>query len=115
MARAAGLAFWEAEEARVLAGIERAAGRLDIAEVHARDSLERSREIRHRTAVIGALALAGVDRPCRWGDERAGLLWGAVDAEVRRAPMPWDPGAGRRLSLPTRDLSSNARGARALC
>ena len=93
VARAAGLAFWEAEEARMLAGIERAAGRLDIAEAHAGDSLERSSEIRHRTAVILALAsLAWIARAAG-RDERAGLLWGAVDAEVRRAPIAGDPGA----------------------
>ena len=93
VARAAGLAFWEAEEARVLAGIERAAGRLDIAEVHARDSLERSREIGHRAAVIGALSsLAWIARAAE-RDERAGLLSGAVDAEVRRTPTAFDLGA----------------------
>jgi predicted ATPase/class 3 adenylate cyclase len=89
LARAAGLAFWEAEEASELAGYERAAGRLDIAEMHARDSLERSRQIRHRKGVIGAFAtLATIARTA--GDvERAGLLWGALEAEERRAPITW--------------------------
>jgi len=89
VARAAGLAFWEAEEASELARIERAAGRLEIAETHARDSLERSSQIRHRVGVVGALAtLATIARAA--GDiERAGLLWGALEAEERRAPATW--------------------------
>ena len=89
MARAAGLAFWEAEEARELAIIERAAGRHDLAEPHARYSLQRSREIRYRRGVLGALAtLARIARSA--GDlERAGLLWGALEAEERRAPAAW--------------------------
>ena len=89
VARAAGLAFWEAEEARELALIERAAGRPDLAETHARYSLQRSREIRHRKGVLGALAtLARIARSA--GDlERAGLLWGALEAEERRAPATW--------------------------
>jgi hypothetical protein len=89
VARAAGLAFWEAEEAGELALIERAAGRLDLAETHARYSLQRSREIRHRKGVLGALAtLARIARSA--GDlERAGLLWGALEAEERRAPAAW--------------------------
>ena len=89
VARAAGLAFWEAEEANELAGYERAAGRLDIAEMHARDALERSRQIRHRKGVIGAFGrLATIARTA--GDiERAGLLWGALEAEERRAPILW--------------------------
>ena len=57
--------------------------------MHARDSLERSRQIGHRKGVIGALAtLAWIARTA--GDiERAGLLWGALEAEERRAPIPW--------------------------
>ena len=55
--------------------------------MHARDSLERSREIGHREAVIGALSsLAWIARAAG-RDERAGLLSGAVDAEVRRTPI----------------------------
>jgi predicted ATPase len=89
VARAAGLVFWEAEEAGMLAGVEHAAGRLDMAEMHARDSLERGRHIRSRARVIGALAtLAWIARTA--GDvERAGLLWGALEAEDRRASTPW--------------------------
>ena len=55
VARGAGLVFWEAEEARELASIERAAGRLDLAEMHGRDSLERNYRIRSRTGVIVSL------------------------------------------------------------
>ena len=117
VARAAGLAFWEAEEARELALIERAAGRPDLAETHARYSLQRSREIRHRKGVLGALAtLARIARSA--GDlERAGLLWGALEAEERRAPAMWALIAkhGRLSSPPMPDLSSSARGARAPC
>ena len=89
VARAAGLAFWEAEEAVRLASIERAAGRLDIAESLVRDSLELYHRIRDRGSLIGALGtLASIARTA--GDvERAGLLWGALEAEERRAPITW--------------------------
>ena len=89
MARAAGLAFWEAEESNELAGHERAAGLLDIAEMHARDSLERSRQIRHRKGVIGAFAMLATIARTAGDIERAGLLWGALEAEERRAPITW--------------------------
>jgi len=89
VARAAGLAFWEAEEASELARIERAAGRLDIAETHARDSLERSSQIRHRVGVVGALATLATIARAAGEIERAGLLWGALEAEERRAPATW--------------------------
>jgi len=90
VARAAGLPFWEAEEARVLARFERTAGRLDLAETHARDSLERSHQIGHRMGVITALgSLATIARTA--GDvKRAGRLLGALEAEERRAPTPWE-------------------------
>jgi predicted ATPase len=89
VARAAGLAFWEAEEASELARIERAAGRLDIAETHARDSLERSSQIRHRVGVVSALATLATIARAAGEIERAGLLWGALEAEERRAPATW--------------------------
>jgi tetratricopeptide (TPR) repeat protein len=89
VARRAGLAFWEAEEANELALIEERLGQLDLAEAHARDSLERSRQIGSRASAVGALAtLAHIARA--GGDvERAGLLWGALEAEERRAPVAW--------------------------
>jgi predicted ATPase/class 3 adenylate cyclase len=89
VARDGGLAFWEAEEALRLASIDRDAGRLDIAESLARDSLELYGRIRHRAGEVGALgSLAAIARVA--GDvERAGMLWGALEAEERRAPLPW--------------------------
>ena len=68
-------------------------GRLDIAELHARDSLERSLQIRHRKGVLGALAaLARIARSA--GDvERAGLLW-----------VPW-----RRMSAERRSRGHGSR------
>ncbi len=89
VARQAGLAFWEAEEARELAAIERRAGRLDVAEMHVRDSLQRNCHIRHRAGVIGALATMALIARTAGDVERAGLLWGACEAEERRAPTMW--------------------------
>ncbi len=89
VARAAGLAFWEAEEALRLALIERDAGRLDIAESHVRDSLELYRRIHYRIGVIAALGTLATTARAAGDVERAGLLWGAVEAEERRAPIRW--------------------------
>ena len=89
VARGAGLVFWEAEEARELASIERAGGRLDLAEMHGRDSLERNYRIRSRTGVIVSLVALAFTARTAADVERAGLLWGAVEAEERRAPSAW--------------------------
>jgi len=94
VARAAGLAFWEAEEARVLARIERTAGRLDLAETHARDSLECSHQIGHRMGVIFALGTLATIAQTAGDVERAGRLLGALEAEERRAPTPWETDLG---------------------
>jgi len=89
VARAAGLAFWEAEEAFRLAYIEREAGRLDIAESLVRDSLGLYRRIGYRMGVIAALGWLATTARAAGDVERAGLLLGAVEAEERRAPIGW--------------------------
>jgi hypothetical protein len=62
-------------------------GRLDEAEAVAREGLRLAREIGDRQAcVYGIVHLAWIAR-LRGDEWRAGLLWGAVEAEEARAPV----------------------------
>jgi tetratricopeptide (TPR) repeat protein len=116
VARAAGLAFWEAEEASELASYERPAGLLDIAEMQACDSLS----LPSNRGTAGWRSA----RSIRWrgsappgtssGPAYSGVLWRQKSA-ARRPHGPSIARVGKLASLRMRDRSSNARGARAPC
>lgn len=82
IAREVGWTWWEAGELLNAADLERDRGNLDAAETHALTALELSLGLGdRRTIVFTAAALAAIAAGS--GDPvRAGLLWGAVEAEV---------------------------------
>jgi len=87
LAEDVGFAWWHAGILQNLAAFGTELGRLDDAERWAQQSLEIARSIEARHRVVEALAeLAAIAR--RRGDlVRAGLLWGAVEADEARAPI----------------------------
>jgi hypothetical protein len=59
-------------------------GRTDDTEAYAREALEVSREIGSRISSVFSLASLAVAARARGADERAGRLWGAIEAEEER-------------------------------
>jgi len=62
-------------------------GRLDEAETTSRDDLRLSRKLGDRQSCLFALVLHAWLAAVRGDAGRAGLLWGAVEAEEQRAPV----------------------------
>jgi predicted ATPase/DNA-binding SARP family transcriptional activator len=90
LARESGFRWWEMMTLLDLASLERARSRLDEADARAREGLAVAREIRDTMVSVAALAhLARVARE-RGSVERAGRLWGAVEAaEAARPGIEW--------------------------
>jgi len=87
LAREAGVPWWESGALAELACLSLNAGRLDEGEAHARESLEIADRLRDRAGRVfgvGLLAWAAAERGI---EERAGLLWGAVEDEDAFAPL----------------------------
>ena len=88
VARGCGFTWWEANTWSELLDLELNAGNLDAAERAGRDALLVARSIGERLVTLSALvglARIGLERTRL---ERAGRLWGAVLAEMERAPPP---------------------------
>jgi predicted ATPase/DNA-binding SARP family transcriptional activator len=90
LARETGFRWWEMMTLFDLTSLERARSRLAEAEARAREALEIAREINDTLMTVGALAhLARLARDCG-RVERAGRLWGAVEAaEAARPELEW--------------------------
>jgi predicted ATPase len=87
MAAEIGFTWWQVGMLGGLAECHVQLGRLDEAEEVAREGLRLAREIADRQAsVYGIVHLAWIAR-LRGDEWRAGLLWGAVEAEEARAPV----------------------------
>ncbi len=99
-ARETGFTWWEKNVLLAIARTLFSLGRADEAARRAREALEVARRMGDRPGLIDSLVL--VARGCgETGDvEAAGRLWGAIEAEVDRAPVPgWDA-EHERLAAP---------------
>jgi len=89
VSRETGFVWWEADTLGELALLEWEAGRPAEAETHGREALECFHRIRDRRGMVVSLAvLARVAHSCE-RPRRAGVLWGAVEAEEARSPLAW--------------------------
>ena len=88
VARGCAFTWWEAWTLDALLDLELSAGNLDDAERVGRDALRVARSIEERLVTLSVLvnlARVALGRPAI---ERSGRLWGAVLAEMERAPPP---------------------------
>jgi hypothetical protein len=68
-----------------LADLSARLGRVDEAEIYGRESLEISLTIASRRGLVFGLAALAVAARVRHDVERAGTLWGAIEAEEERS------------------------------
>jgi predicted ATPase/class 3 adenylate cyclase len=87
MAAEIGFTWWEIGMLQGVAECLIRLGRIDEAEATARRELSLSREIGDRQSSVYGLAHFAWIAALRGDEERAGLLWGAVEAEEARAPV----------------------------
>ena len=88
-------AWWEAGQVGDVAEMERELGRLDDAERHAQRSLDLSHGLGDRRQMIFAGAELAIIATYRGDAARAGLLWGAVEAEASsRRVGQWERARG---------------------
>jgi predicted ATPase len=87
VARAAGFTWWSAGMLGKLADCASETGELDAADASARAALALSRELADRLRLVRGLARLARIAAERGEAERAGLLWGAVEAEEARGPV----------------------------
>lgn len=81
---------WPWGEALALANLAELAvltGSTQEAEVHGRDALRASRTLGDRISTASALGVLAAVAVTAGDDERAGRLWGAVEAEQERGPL----------------------------
>jgi predicted ATPase/class 3 adenylate cyclase len=82
-----GFHWWQAGTSARIAALQLEAGRVDDALVNAKQALALSHAMHDRNAIAYELGLLA-EISARTGDtERAGTLWGAVEAEEARAPI----------------------------
>jgi predicted ATPase/class 3 adenylate cyclase len=94
LAREAGFLWWEANVRSSLADHFAELGRPVEAERHARMELALARQMGDRRHAVQALASLAVLAVGRSDAERAGRLWGAVEAEELRGPLGRRPRIG---------------------
>ncbi len=82
IAREAGWAWWEAGQLLDAADLERERGNLDAAEKHALATLELGLGLGDRRVIVFTAAELAAIAAERGDPVRAGVLWGAVEAEV---------------------------------
>jgi predicted ATPase/class 3 adenylate cyclase len=87
LAREAGFAWWEMNTFDTLADLALEQGRPDEAEEHALAALELSRRIGDRQFSVFELAQLARTAAARGDAERAGWLWGAIEAEEARGAI----------------------------
>lgn len=86
-----GFTWWQVVTLQRLVEELLARGRSDDAEARALEALglaDRIGDTLRRVYALAQLASAAAERR---DDERAGRLWGALEAEVARSPLPWNP------------------------
>ena len=83
IAHEVGWAWWEAGQLTSAAALERERGNLDVAENHARRSLEVGLELGDDRIIVFSAAELAIIAAERADSARAGLLWGAVETEAR--------------------------------
>jgi predicted ATPase/class 3 adenylate cyclase len=94
LVRSFGFAWSEANMLSSLASYSLELDRRDDAERYGREHLVVARRMADRRHVVQALSVLAVLALRRVEVERAGVLWGAVEAEEQRAPLGWRPRAG---------------------
>ena len=101
-----GFRWWQAGTLARIGALSLRLGRLDDAEASSRQALSMSNAMRDRSAIVYELGLLA-EIAARSGDaKRAGMLWGAVDAEAERAPIGfWLHGGNRDRAHPDRRRS----------
>ena len=87
MAAEVGFIWWEIGMLQGLCECSILVGRVDEAEIVARKELALARKIGDRQAIVYGLVHLAWIAAARGDAERAGLLWGAVEAEEARAPV----------------------------
>jgi hypothetical protein len=87
-----GFVWWEMLTLHILAGRLLLRRRTERAEPYALKALELSERIGDRGRSLGSLAQFARIAAERGEAERAGCLWGALEAETEREPVPgWTP------------------------
>jgi predicted ATPase len=103
MASEVGFTWLRREMLLSLAGVELQLGRTEEAEPHARESLRVADGLGDRGGVFWGLVFLAWAASVRDDAERAGLLWGAVEAEEKRGPVgQWE---GERETYAARILA----------
>jgi tetratricopeptide (TPR) repeat protein len=103
MASEVGFTWLRREMLLSLAEVELQLGRTEEAEPHARESLRVADGLGDRGGVFWGLVFLAWAASVRGDAERAGLLWGAVEAEERRGPVgQWE---GERETYAARILA----------
>ena len=87
IAREVGFQWREAIDLSNLADLSLALGRPEEAEEYARAALALSREMDDRLSTVQSLALLAQTAKAEGDAERAGRIWGAIEAEEARAPL----------------------------
>jgi hypothetical protein len=87
IAGAAGFAWWRAGMLGKLADCHRELGQLDESETCAREACAISQELGDRLRIVRGLARLARLAAERHEPERAGRLWGAVEADELRGPI----------------------------
>jgi predicted ATPase len=87
LAREVGFTWWEAGNQIALARHSLDTGDLEDAETRAREGLRLEWQLNDRGSTIHCLGLLAATAAARGDRERAGRLWGAVEAEERSGPV----------------------------
>jgi predicted ATPase len=85
--RALGFRWREAIDLANLAEMAVEVGRLDDAEAYGREALALAGEMNDRAVTVHTLGVLSLAAHARGDAERAGRLWGAIEAEEARAPL----------------------------
>jgi predicted ATPase/class 3 adenylate cyclase len=87
LARDVGVPWWQGGMLAELAALSLNAGRVDDAELHARESLTIADELRDRAGRVFGVGLLACMAAERGQHERAGRLWGAIEEDDAHAPL----------------------------
>jgi hypothetical protein len=87
IAQAIGVPWWESGMLAELACLSLYGGRFEDAEVQARESLALAEQLHDRPGRVFGVGLLAALAAERGRDERAGLMWGAIEDEDAIAPL----------------------------
>jgi predicted ATPase/class 3 adenylate cyclase len=90
LAERAGHVWWQSVMLVIVSGYAMELGRVDDAESSARRSLELSSGMRDPLNMTWALTTMAWAAAARGEAGRAGILWGAMEAEEARTPISWE-------------------------